>query len=72
MTITNGLVDSGGGISNYGTVTINDVSVVGNAATFGGGIYNYGTLNTYDSLSTQLRRSLCTTMTSKFNGSLGL
>jgi hypothetical protein len=45
LTITNGSFDYGGGISNSGTLTLNNATVSGNGASgAGGGIFNGGTL----------------------------
>jgi len=49
LTIQNGIANSGGGVLNSGTLTINNCSVLGNSAgnesvAGGGGILNYGTL----------------------------
>jgi len=44
LTIQNGNASSGGGISNYGALTLTDVKVANNQATiFGGGIYHAST-----------------------------
>src|SRR5262249_59518062 len=45
-------LDAGGGISNYGTVTLNNATVSGNSARYeGGGIYNYfGTVHARDTI----------------------
>ena len=40
---------SGGGISNYGTLTISNATIASNRADYGGGIYNAGTLAINDS-----------------------
>ncbi|WP_340691132.1 right-handed parallel beta-helix repeat-containing protein, partial [Hydrogenobacter thermophilus] len=49
LTVRNGCADgilppyaSGGGILNYGTLTIEGIAILNNFATDGGGIYNYG------------------------------
>ena len=47
MTIQNGLAGAGGGISNSGTLTINNSTISGNSASlgryrWGGGILNWG------------------------------
>ncbi len=46
LTITGGKgADTvGGGIYNYGTLTVTNVTISGNSATYGGGIYNSGIL----------------------------
>jgi hypothetical protein len=46
LTITNGYVtgDSGGGIQNGGTLTLNNCTLAGNSSDFGGAINNFGTL----------------------------
>ena len=45
MTIENGSADTGGGLLNFGTLTLTDCTVSGNtASTNGGGIANLGTL----------------------------
>jgi hypothetical protein len=50
LTISNGHADIGGGISNSGTLTVNNSTVSGNTATFdGGGISNSGTLTVNNS-----------------------
>ncbi len=46
VTIANGATTGlGGGIYNNGTLTLEDISVIGNVANAGGGIYNFGTLH---------------------------
>jgi hypothetical protein len=47
MTIRGGLDEHGGGIYNFGRLTIEDADIIGNTATYsGGGIYIYkGSLN---------------------------
>jgi hypothetical protein len=45
LTISNGMVSGyGGGIANYGTLTVSSCTLSGNSATYGGGIFNNGTL----------------------------
>ncbi len=44
LTISNGQSDSGGGISNAGTLTVIDSALDNNSASNAGGIYNAGTL----------------------------
>jgi hypothetical protein len=44
LTISNGVSGTGGGIFNYGTLTVSDCTIAGNIASDGGGIYNAGKL----------------------------
>ena len=44
ITIAGGKVNNGGGISNFGSLTINASTISGNSATYGGGFSNFGTL----------------------------
>jgi predicted outer membrane repeat protein len=44
MTVQNGNALLGGGIRNYGSLTMNDIKLTGNHATYGGGIANFGTM----------------------------
>jgi CSLREA domain-containing protein len=44
LTIANGVISSGGGINNPGTLTLTSVTISGNTATNGGGIFNSGTV----------------------------
>jgi len=41
LSIVSGTGYSGGGIRNYGILTVNNSTISGNSATIGGGIYNY-------------------------------
>src|SRR5207244_3424358 len=45
LTIAGGIADNGGGIENFGTVTVSGSSFTGNSASGGdgGGLYNEGT-----------------------------
>ena len=50
MTITGGSAEDGGGIYNYGTLTVADLTLADNAASrSGGGIYSMGTLSIVNS-----------------------
>ncbi|HUY20530.1 MAG TPA: choice-of-anchor Q domain-containing protein [Candidatus Binataceae bacterium] len=49
LTIRNGSYAVGGGILNFGTVTISDSALSGNSAYYGGGIFNLGTATISDS-----------------------
>jgi len=52
LTIADGVAAAGGGISNYGTLTVADTILSGNSTGFGtggGGIYNAGTLTVTNS-----------------------
>ena len=45
LTVSNGYLGSGGGIFNYGTLTVSNCTLTNNLAhTYGGGIFNGGTL----------------------------
>ena len=44
LTITNGHHHDGGGIDNYGVITLSNIAVCGSDGTLGGGIHNSGTL----------------------------
>ncbi len=50
LIISDGYTGLGGGICNYGTVTVNKSTLSGNSAEFGGGICNYGTVTVNNSL----------------------
>jgi len=50
LTIADGYSSSdGGGVENYGALTITNSTLSGNSAPNGGGVYNYGTLTITDS-----------------------
>ncbi|MEW4491085.1 right-handed parallel beta-helix repeat-containing protein [Thalassoglobus sp. JC818] len=51
LTISNGQAEKGGGISNSGTLTLNNTIISGNTATtnYGGGILNEGNMNVVNS-----------------------
>jgi hypothetical protein len=52
LTITGGSAAHGGGIKNFGTVTLNDATISGNTVTdSGGGIHNFGTVTLNDGSS---------------------
>ena len=45
VTVSGGkTLDNGGGVNNYGTLTISNSTIAGNSAFYGGGVYNVGTL----------------------------
>ncbi len=54
LTVTGGVARYGGGIGNYGTLTLTNSTISGNSANYsGGGIYNYcGTVTVIDSTIT--------------------
>jgi len=51
LTVTGGAApdDDGGGINNFGTLTLSNCTLSGNTAKAGGGVYNHGTLKVIDS-----------------------
>ena len=54
VTIRNGYAGDGGGIYNYGVLTVSDAVISGNKADlWGGGIYNFGTLTVMNSTISQ-------------------
>ena len=57
LTISGGASEQGGGIANWGTLTLNRVAITGNLGAFGGGIANFGTLTVNASTITRNRSS---------------
>ena len=49
LTLTGGSALAGGGLENFGTITLTDCTISGNSASiFGGGLFNFGTVTLTD------------------------